>query len=266
MSGALDSLLARFRAVDLHTLDERAALLQRVDVKYVVDWETFAALCERLRDEHEVLELDGRRIFNYETVYFDTPDLRCYREHEEGQVPRFKARTRLYSDSDHCVFEVKMKVTDDETDKRQIDHPVESRAMVTDRAAAFLAETLRERRIDPPSDLDQSLRTRFRRCTMAAAAGADRVTCDFDLELARGGASAAPHPGRIVLETKSETGETAADAALADLGAEPVSFSKYRAGIELLTDLPERGAQRGREPAPSGAGPAGRGSARSARS
>lgn len=151
-----------------------------------------------------------------------------------------------------------MKVTGDETDKRQIEHAAESRATVTERAAAFLADTLRERGIEPPAALEASLRTRFRRCTLAAAAGADRVTCDLDLELARDGATGTPHPASVVLETKSETGHIAADSALADLGAEPVSFSKYRAGIELLTDLPERAAQTGPGTAPAAAGPAGR--------
>lgn len=244
MGGGLDSLLAAFRAIGLEELDERAALLRRVDVKYVVDGDAFAELCEQLRGDHEVLELDGRRTFHYETVYFDTPQLRCYRDHEEGRLPRFKARTRLYRDSERCVFEVKMKVGEDETDKRQIDHPPDERAALTDRAARFLGETLREKQIDPPGKLEPSLHTEFRRTTLAAAARPDRLTCDVDLELRRGELRGRLEPGLIVLETKSENGESLADAALADLGIEPIALSKYRAGIELLADESASGDSR----------------------
>lgn len=38
-------------------------------------------------------------------------------------MPRFRARTRWYKDTGQCVFEVKLKLTEDETDKRQTDHP-----------------------------------------------------------------------------------------------------------------------------------------------
>lgn len=38
----------------------------------------------------------------------------------------------------------------------------------------------------------------------------------------------------ILVETKSESGESPADRALADLGLEPVSLSKYRVGMSLV--------------------------------
>jgi hypothetical protein len=42
-----------------------------------------------------------------------------------GRTPRFKIRTRLYEDTDACMFEVKLKRSDDETDKGQIDYAPE---------------------------------------------------------------------------------------------------------------------------------------------
>jgi hypothetical protein len=236
----LESLLGSFGTVDLEELDQRAALLHRVDVKYVADRDTFAALCERLRRDHEVLEIDRRRLFNYETVYFDTSELRCFHDHEQGRLPRFKARTRLYKDSNRCVFEVKMKVGDDETDKRQIDHPPGDRRTITEDSAAFLADTLRETGIEQPDGLEPSLRTSFRRATIVAATRPDRLTCDVDLQLARHEESARMEPGLVVLESKSENGKGPADKLLEELGAEPISLSKYRTGIELLAEQPDR--------------------------
>jgi hypothetical protein len=59
--------------VSLESLDERAALLHRVDDKYAVSGSEFGVLVESLRESHEVLEIDGRRVFAYSTTYFDTP-------------------------------------------------------------------------------------------------------------------------------------------------------------------------------------------------
>lgn len=62
---ALDKTLAGFEGLSLAQLDERAALLRRVDTKYAVELEQFAELLDRLREDHEVLEIDGRRQFGY---------------------------------------------------------------------------------------------------------------------------------------------------------------------------------------------------------
>src|SRR5436309_1487886 len=127
-------LLERFDAVSLAALDARAALLRRVDNKYAVPEEIFDELARRLRAGHAVLEIKGRRMFRYSTTYFDTPDRRCFVDHVEDRLPRFKARTRLYEDTDECVFEVKLKRSEDETDKRQIDYAPEDRRRMTSAA------------------------------------------------------------------------------------------------------------------------------------
>lgn len=77
----LDGLLEGFEPVSLEDLDARAALLRRVDNKYVLAWEDFARLTARLAPDHDVLEIEDRRQFNYESVYFDTSTLRCFRDH-----------------------------------------------------------------------------------------------------------------------------------------------------------------------------------------
>ena len=233
--------VAELTPVSLDELDRRAALLRRVDTKYVVELETLHELLDRLPEEHDVLEIDGRHEFGYETTYFDTPDLRCFHDHVEGTRPRFKARTRYYVDTGRCVFEVKIKNPDDEMDKRQIKHAPRWRRKLTRRAADFLDHSLRDTGIDPPGEMEASLRTRFRRLTLAARDGADRITCDFDVELSRGRRTARMKSGLALVETKSAHGHSPADRVLNELGAEPVSLSKYVAGIALLagSDQPE---------------------------
>jgi VTC domain len=230
-----EELVREFDRVTLEELDERAALLKRVDHKYAVERDRFAELLERLREDHQVLEIDGRRMFAYCSTYFDTPDLRCFADHVEGRQPRFKARTRLYVDSESCVFEVKLKGEDGETDKRQVDHPVRDADRFTDSARQLLEGTLREAGLDAPDEMEPKLLTRFHRITLAARKGSERLTCDVGVDLSRPeGAAAMMRDGVIVVETKSADGESPADRVLADLGLEPMSLSKYRVGMSLV--------------------------------
>jgi hypothetical protein len=222
------------RPISLEQLDARAALLRRVDRKYVVEPEQLAQLIERLGADHDVLEIDGRREFAYDTVYLDTADLRCFREHGADVKPRFKARTRCYVDAADCVFEVKVKDRDGETDKRQTDDLDDSREL--------LETTLRDAGIEPPSELEEVLRTSFRRTTLAARDGGARLTIDRDVTLARmDGEAVRLRDGLALVETKSEDGESPGDRALAALGAREVSISKYRTGIDALVRRDETG-------------------------
>jgi hypothetical protein len=221
--------LDNLRAISLSALDERAALLRRVDRKYVIAEGQLADLLDRLADDHDVLEVDGRRRFGYETVYFDTDYLRCFRDHNEDVRPRFKARRRCYVDAGDCVYEVKVKREDGETDKRQTDD--------VDGADALLEETLHDAGIEPPGQLRDVLRTTFDRVTLAAREGGTRLTIDLGVTLATmDGKAVRMRDGLVLVETKSEDGESPADRALAVLGARPVSLSKYRTGIDALVE------------------------------
>jgi hypothetical protein len=95
------------RPIGLAELNESAQLLTRVDRKYFVPADTFRLLIDELGSTFRVLQIDGQRSFDYESVYFDTPDLLTYRAHLQRRRRRFKARTRTYIDSGLCMFEVK---------------------------------------------------------------------------------------------------------------------------------------------------------------
>jgi VTC domain len=228
-------LVERFDPVTLDELDERAALLRRVDHKYAVEQERFVQLLERLREDHEVLEIDGHRAFAYCSTYFDTPELRCFTDHVQDRQPRFKARTRLYEDTDRCVFEVKLKREDGETDKRQVDYGVDDAERFTEDARECLVEALGDIGLEAPDQMDPTLLTRFSRITLAARSGSERLTCDIGVRLSNpDGEAAALRDNVILVETKSERGESPADRVLADLGLEPISLSKYRVGMSLV--------------------------------
>jgi hypothetical protein len=246
VSDELADRLARFPGVSLAELDERAALLRRVDRKYAVERGRLLKLLERLRDDHEVLEINAQRRFAYRSVYFDTPDLRCFWDHVLGRVPRFKARTRLYRDTGSCVFEVKLKRNDEEMDKRQIEHPVERDGELTEAATRCLGETLSDAGLRPPAALSPSLHTSFHRITLAASESAERLTCDLDVRLSSPHGQTARLVDSVVLvETKTERGEGRVNSALAQMGVDEISLSKYRVGMSLVGNASTDDAQPG---------------------
>jgi hypothetical protein len=244
----IEGVLRRMDAIALDDLDARAALQDRVDQTYIVPEADLEALVARLAEGHVALEIDGRRAFGYESVYFDTPDLRCFRDHVDGRRPRFKVRTRLYVDSGDCSFEVKVKDPDRRTVKEQLPYAPGDRERITPEAERFVAETLGEvPGLEPPGDLGLSLVTRFERATLAPREGSARLTCDGDLRLvAPDGACVVPRDSFVVVETKSDGGASPADDLLLDAGYQPLSLSKYRVGLALLRDEPDAAGEAGR--------------------
>jgi hypothetical protein len=240
--------LGRFNGISLDELDERASLLRRVDNKYAVPHDRFLELLRRCSDDHDVLDMDGRREFAYETVYFETRSLRCFRDHVDGHFPRFKARTRLYRDTRSCVFEVKLKDEDGETDKRQVEHPAERTDELTDEARACLDSALDSCGIELDEPMEARLKTGFRRITLSARGKPERLTCDIGVRLTGSDGSAATlDSGLVLVETKSEHGQSPADRVLDELGVEQISLSKYRVGMSLVGGAPTEERQPGAE-------------------
>jgi hypothetical protein len=240
--------IEEMRPVSLDEVDRRAALLRRVDTKFVLKRDAAERLFRRLAADHDVLTIDGRRRFGYESVYFDTPDLASFRDHVAGRTPRTKVRSRLYADTDVCSLELKIKRDDGETDKRHLDYDTADHGLLTPEACAFLDRELRDRTGRAlPDDLEQSLTTAFRRATLAAEEDAERATVDVDLRMARRDGRTARLPDELVLvETKTGDGDGRCGRLLRDAGIEEISLSKYRTGIALLATSPDDATEAGR--------------------
>src|SRR5215218_919667 len=106
--------------ISLAEMERTVPLRVRADHKHLVDVASLDALLQRLAPTHRALEIDGRRAFAYDTVYFDTGDLLTARAHVQRRRRRFKCRSRLYVDTDTCAFEVKVKGPRGETIKHRL--------------------------------------------------------------------------------------------------------------------------------------------------
>lgn len=229
-------------AVALDELTERAALLTRVDRKYVVPLVAVDDLLHGLARVHggaRVLEVDGRRSFAYRSVYLDTPDLLTYRQAAHRRPRRFKVRTRSYLDAGEDWLEVKVRDRRGRTVKERlpwpdaVPRPAPDRVRVVagEETLAFTRDVLQAHQILPDElDLHPVLATTYRRATVWLPGQDARLTIDTSLECRALGGTAAL-PWRAVVETKTAGGPSAADHLLWAAGHRPARFSKYATGL-----------------------------------
>jgi hypothetical protein len=197
---------ASFAPISLPVLDQRAGLATRGESKYILDARTFERLMGELIPHYLILEIDGARVFSYDTIYFDTPARTIYRHHVQGRRRRFKCRTRLYTANGPCFFEVKLKGGREETIKRRIELEVEEHGSLTKPALAFLEHELQAYGSSVPVALAPGLRTLYRRLTLVSRIDSERLTFDFELTFALNDGEHSIQPGRILLETKTGNG------------------------------------------------------------
>lgn len=233
--------LDRFAAVSLGEMVSEAALLARVDRKYIVPRRQLETILSGVDERTRVLEINGARGFSYESVYFDTTDLLSFRMAAQPRRRRFKLRTRAYLDTDAAFLEMKTRGTRGRTVKERSEYDLARRTVLTDEArgevaAAFDAIGVDIRRAD---DLQPTLITRYRRTTLLAPDAAARATVDTRLRWDTPGGAGFALPDVAIVETKSPAAASDVDRLLWRAGHRPVSVSKYATGLAALRpDLP----------------------------
>lgn len=233
--------VASLPAVDLATLESGAALLTRIDRKYVVPVATFEDLVAELRqrDDWAALDIADRRLFGYESVYFDTPDLATYRAHLQRRRQRYKVRVRRYVDSGHCMLEVKRKGVRGLTVKERQPHDVFQRVDLGEPGRRFVSEAVGDGGRIAVGELRPVVTTTNRRATLTSLTSRARLTVDTDLVCGWDDRHAALRPGFVVLESKVEGHAAAVDRLLRSMGERPVVISKYCLGVASLgLDVP----------------------------
>jgi hypothetical protein len=230
--------VAGWGRVSLAELNARASLLDRLENKYVVSAAGFADAMRALRDDFDVLAIDGETTFSYETIYYDTESLLAYRQHAQGKRRRFKIRCRRYVDSNLYFFEVKLKGSRGRTIKQRMlyDGTRHGQATLDDAATAFVRRCVEDTYGEEFAEhLSAQLTMRYRRLTLVGRGGPERLTVDFGLEfVGSGGAEAWAPPETLVVEVKSRNGRGVGDSVLRSSGARGGTCSKYCVGLNLV--------------------------------
>lgn len=229
---ALEVAVERLASASLDEVRAAADLQVRVDRKYLVGPEALDRLVAALDGPLTVLDIAGRRVFEYESVYFDTPDLVSYLDTAHRRRHRFKVRTRTYLDSRLCLFEIKVRDGRGRTTKRRLPYAADDRQRMTPAAREFAARQLE--RLDVPTRLTPVLTTRYRRATLVDLADGARMTVDADLRWMGPDGTTLAIDEELVVETKSAGPPTRADRQLWSLGIRPVSISKFGIGMAAL--------------------------------
>lgn len=228
--------LRGFASIELDELVAEAALLERVDRKYVLPVDAAEALLEGLDPATRVLDVDGVRAFEYETVYFDTPDLMSYRLAAHGRRRRFKIRTRTYVEAGSAYLEVKTRGARSATVKERVDYDLDDRDRLTVQGLATAAHALDAIGVGArrARELAPVVTTRYRRATLVPPGEEVRATLDIDLSWEAVDGEVMRAPSLAILETKSPARASRLDRELWRRGHRPVGMSKYGTGLAAM--------------------------------
>lgn len=232
--------LDRLAPVTLDELNANAALLTRVDRKYLLSRTDADLLVELAPSSARVLEIEGRREFGYASTYLDTDDLAFFVQSARRRRQRMKVRTRTYLDADATWLEVKTR-TRGQTVKDRVPHPGWG-DVLTDEGRELVVANSRSggvTRLDVDA-LRPVLDTDYRRSTIYLPDAGTRVTLDVDLTWTSH-LNRASHTvdGFVIVETKGGTRPGDFDRLLWSMGHRPLRISKYATGMAALhADLP----------------------------
>ncbi len=170
------AILENFNPVSLDEINE-VKLMSRIDRKYWFHISLLEDLLTRVSPYYHILEIDGQRLMEYRSSYFDTPDNTMYLHHHNRKLNRFKVRQRKYLVSGQSFFEIKFKTNKKRTVKERI--PTEMNG------SGFLEKELNFLNQNSPfgeTPMVPSLQNRFRRITLIHKEKKDRCTIDVSPE------------------------------------------------------------------------------------
>ena len=216
------------------SLDEMSdiKLMNRTDTKFVTNKAKLAQLLELAQGNYYAQQIDGLRIANYRTIYWDTPAHRFYLDHHNGRSPRQKIRVRTYLDSDLTFLEVKTKNNHGRTKKKRISvETPETESLVKAGGDDFLQGLTR---VATP-DIRPTVQNRFQRITLVNVDKTERLTIDFNVGFHNFETDTDATTGDLVIIELKRDGNVYSPILdiLRRLRIKPSGFSKYCIGSVL---------------------------------
>ncbi|OHO61535.1 polyphosphate polymerase domain-containing protein [Corynebacterium sp. HMSC036D02] len=231
---SIDTRLAALPSISLTDINAEAAMMTRVDRKYLLRLDELDVVLAALPPTTRALEIGGRRLQAYATTYFDTPEQLSYRMTAQKRRRRFKVRQRVYVDSGLAFCEVKTRGPRGVTVKSRV--PISAAEALSERLAegarGFVAEELRHLPEWVPESLSPTVSNTYRRATLRPP-GIGRATIDVDLTWT----SDNRHLSGLDLafiETKSGANPSPLDRILWSQGHRPTRVSKFGTGLAAL--------------------------------
>lgn len=219
---AYTQMMALLETASMELLQKRA-LLRRTDSKFLLSPAQLARVVAEIAESYRLVRSGGHARSRYETLYFDTPELRCFHDHRRGRRPRHKVRCRHYPERGLSYLEVKTKHNEYTTHKHR-------------RALDFGDNDLSGAELEfisahcdlPPQSLRPRVWTNFWRSTLVGVDTTERITVDTNLELVRGD-RVIQLANVVIMEVKQAHFDVRSPVMLAlrGRGLQSVSASKY---------------------------------------
>ena len=207
------------------------SLMKRVDTKFILKESQLLEVLSKLYDDYKILQIDQERLMKYSTLYFDSQNKKCFKDHHNGKLNRYKIRMRKYLVSDICFLEIKKKNNLGITNKirRQIK---DFETNLTSESKEFITNSNINNLL-----LEPSLYNNFSRMTFVNKSEAERLTIDVDLSFSFG-AKEKKFDKLVVIEIKQEGKRlnTTINRVLKSMSILPTNFSKYCIGISNTLD------------------------------
>lgn len=235
---AMPHCLSLLDSIDLDGLNARAALMVRKDKKYILNKQQAAVLVASLEKSFDVLDINGKRQFDYHSDYFDTPQLHCFRDHNQDRRRRLKVRFRQYADTNQHFLELKIKGRGGQTTKLR--RPISSDDFSLGSLSPDLLAFLQEQMPHASSEAvhlaySKVLRVSYLRSTLVSKTGKVRITLDQRLRFQSEDRVERISEDLWVVEVKSDTGWSDVDRTLLHMGVRASDLcSKYCVGLALV--------------------------------
>lgn len=235
----LVALAQDFNPISLKQIDA-VALLNRIDTKFVMTISQLLTALATLRQDYQMLVVNGQRLNHYRTLYFDAPHFDLYHQHVNGRADRYKVRSREYTDTSLSFLEVKHKTNKGRTIKERLftEEPV---VQMTLEAESWLEDVLPFQ----CQTLEPKMWNAFTRLTMVDKQHRERVTLDVDLAFYTADKTIRLD-GIVIGELKMEADNLASPfmSQMRDQRIHPQGFSKYCIGVALLYDQVKKNAMK----------------------
>lgn len=226
----LDSVLIdNFNKISLEDMG-KVRLMNRVDTKYVTSLDIISELLKRAVSEYMVQEIDGKVNMPYYTMYYDTPDVNMFYEHQRGKKNRQKIRIREYEGSETSPFvEIKTKNNKGRTHKKRI-------KMEDGLDIALYNQFLKKHSWYKPESLIPQIENHFYRITLVNKGMTERITIDSNLEfhnILTDQKVSLQNIGIIEWKRDGRNCKSPFEDILRDLRIHPSGFSKYCMGMAI---------------------------------
>src|ERR1700749_1249511 len=99
---------------------DRVKLMNRTDTKFTFTSAQLEMVLSEVLENYFILEVDGKRISRYRTLYYDTFNYNLYTKHHNGELNGYKIRHRTYVESEIGFLEIKFKNNKGRTIKDRI--------------------------------------------------------------------------------------------------------------------------------------------------